>query len=130
MADLYDSFWRLAVRGAHALGVIEREGQRLFLIDMLARFERIDKMLAMQMLRRGDDDGVDGLVLQKPAMIAVGGRGWDAVSGVVQALGVDIGECGDLDVGTGQSLVQEFAAALSSADQADADAIVRTQQTT
>ncbi len=29
MADLYDGFRRLAVRRAHALGVIEREGQRL-----------------------------------------------------------------------------------------------------
>ena len=77
MPDLYDRFRRLPVRGAHAFGVIEREGQRLFLIDVLARFERIDKMFAMEVLRGSDDDRVDGLVVEQPAMVAIGGRGCD-----------------------------------------------------
>jgi hypothetical protein len=82
------------------------------------------------MLRRGDDDGVDRLILKQAAMVRVDGRGWYAIPGVVQAFTVNIGEGGDFDVGASQRLVQQLAAALSSADQTDADAIIRAQHAT
>ena len=127
MSDLHHGFRRLPVRRAHALGIIQRKGQRLLLIHMFAGCERINKMLAMQMLRRGDDHGVNGLIVQKPAMVAVDGAQKARGRGVVQALGVNIGKGGDLDIGAGDGLMQQFAAALPGADQADAHAVVGAQ---
>ena len=55
--------------GAHALGVVDGEGHGAFLIDVFAGGEGVDEMLAVQVLGRGDENGVDGLVVQQPAVI-------------------------------------------------------------
>ena len=45
MTDLDNRFRRLAVSRAHAPGILQREGQRLFLIHVLARLERVNEVL-------------------------------------------------------------------------------------
>ena len=57
MADLYHvRAGVLLIRGAHALGVLHRERHRLFLIDVFAGGERVGEVLAVQVLRRRDQD--------------------------------------------------------------------------
>ena len=50
----------LHIGRAHALGLIERVRQRLFLIYVLAGIQSGHKLPGMQVRRRGDDHGVDG----------------------------------------------------------------------
>ena len=47
MPDLHSSVSNPLVGGTHALGVIDGEGHRLFLVNVLARFKRIDEVLTM-----------------------------------------------------------------------------------
>ena len=73
MADLHGVLAAVVlVSRAHALGVVHRERHRLFLVDVLAGAERGDEMLAVQMLRRGDQDRVDVLVVEQVAVIEIG----------------------------------------------------------
>jgi hypothetical protein len=57
-------------------------------------------------------------------MIAVHGRGWHAIPGILQALGVDIGERGDLDVGITPMRTRSFAPSTPADDDAEAEASV------
>jgi hypothetical protein len=66
--------------------MIDREGHGLFLINMLAGLDGVDEVLAVQMLRGGDDDGVDGLVIEQAAMIEISGCAGDEPLGVVETL--------------------------------------------
>jgi hypothetical protein len=101
MADLHGALAGPLVSGAHALGVVHAERHGLFLVDVLARVERRYEMLAMQMLRRGDEDRVDALVVQKVAVVEIGlGRGRRLERGF-ETLCVDIGEGNELGVGAG-----------------------------
>ena len=72
MADLHGSSCRLLVRRPHPLGVIHGERHRLFLVDVLAGVERGGEVLAMQVLRRGDQDRVDDLVFEQVAVVEIG----------------------------------------------------------
>ena len=63
--DLHRRLPRPLVRRAHALGVVDGERHGLFLVDVLAGFQRSDEMLGVQVLRRGDQDGVDVLSSSK-----------------------------------------------------------------
>ena len=59
MADLHDTP-RGALRGrAHELRLFQRERHGLFLVDVLARFHGRGETIGVQMLRRGDDHGID-----------------------------------------------------------------------
>ena len=71
MPDLDGQFPALR-RGAHALGVVHGERHGLFLVDVLASLERRHEMLAVEVLGRGDDDGVNALVIQQVAVVQVG----------------------------------------------------------
>src|SRR5260370_33493615 len=66
--------------------------------SQLARVERRYEMLAMQMLRRGDEDRVHALVVQKVAVVEIGlGRGRRLECGF-ETLCVDVGAGGTLAV--------------------------------
>ena len=94
---------------AHALGVIHREGHRLFLVDVLAGGERGDEVLAMQVLRRGDQDGVDGLVVEQVAVVEIRlGVGRDLLH-IFQPAGVDVGGADAFHIRAGQRLAQDLA---------------------
>ena len=72
MPDLHRAFAGFLVRRAHALGVVDGERHGLFLIHVLAGVERGDEVLAVQVLRSGDQDGVDDLVVEQMAVIEIG----------------------------------------------------------
>ena len=100
MPDLHRPAPGILIRGSHALGVIHIERHGFFLVDLLAGIERSDEMLGVEMLRRGDQHGVDGFIVEQVAVIEIGFGVGNDLLGVVQALGVDIGERNDLGIGT------------------------------
>src|SRR5580658_6965938 len=111
MANLHGELGSLTVGGAHAFGMIYGEGHGLFLVDVLAGFNGVDEVLAMQMLGSGDDDGVDGFVIQKAAMVEICCGAWYQRFGVFQAFGVDIGEGDEIEIGAGQGPMDQLSAA-------------------
>ena len=115
------------VRRAHLLGMLHRERHRLFLVDMLARVQRGSEALRVQVLRRGDQDGVDVLVLQHAVVVQVRlGIGSD-LPGLFQPPRVDIGRANALHVFQGQRLAQNLRSARAGPDNSQADAFVRAQ---
>ncbi len=127
MADLHRALAGALIRGAHALGVLHAERHGLFLVDVLAGVERGDEVLAMQVLRRGDEHRVDALVVQQVAVIEISlGAGRDGAR-VFQALGVDVGDAHEFGIGTGQRLAHDLRAAVAGADDAEANAVVGRQ---
>ena len=74
MADLHRPLAARVFRTAARmrLGVVHGERHGLFLVDMLAGVERRGEVLAVQVLRGGDQDGVDALVVEQVAVIEVG----------------------------------------------------------
>ncbi len=111
MAHLHGELGRFAIRGAHALGVLHRERHGLFLVDVLAGFDGMDEVLAVQMLRRGDYYRVDGFVVEQATVVEIGGRVWNQGLGVFQALGVDIGKCDEVDIRAGQRPMDQLRSA-------------------
>ncbi len=103
----------------------ERHG--LFLVDVLAGVERGGEVLAVQVLRGGDEDGVDVLVVEQVAVVEVGlGVGRDRLD-VFEAPGVDVGGADAFHVVAGERLLQDLGAAGAGADDAEADALVGAQ---
>src|SRR5262245_10088706 len=98
MTDLYGSLNRVLVGRPHALGVIDREGHGLLLVDMLAGLERGREVLAVEVLRRGDQYRVDTLVVEEISVVEVSLRIRRNFFGVFQALGVDIRKCGEVGI--------------------------------
>ena len=99
----------LLVGGAHPLGVLHRERHGLFLVDVLAGLRcAATKCSQMQMLRRGDQHRVDGLVVQQAAVIQVGlGAGGDVLS-LFQTLGVYVGRANALHILQRNGLAENF----------------------
>ena len=65
MPDLHRVLAAIAfISRAHAFGVVHRERHGLFLVDVFAGRERIREVLAMQVLRGGDQHGVNRLVIE------------------------------------------------------------------
>ena len=54
------------------LGMVGTERHRLFLIDVLARLDRGHEVEGVLMLRRGDEHGVDRLVVEQLPEVLVG----------------------------------------------------------
>jgi hypothetical protein len=128
MADLHGVAPAILLkRGAHALGVIHRERHRLFLVDVLARGERIDKVRAVQVLRRGDQDRVDILVLEHAPVIEIRLRIGRDLLDVLEAACVDVRRADALHTFAADGLLQNLRAARAGSDDADADAIVGAQ---
>ena len=119
MADLHDALAGLVVRGAHALGMVHRERHRLFLIHMLAGIERGHEMLAMQMLRRGDQHRVDRFVIQQPPIVVIRrGRREPAFFASSRRRRVNVGESREIDAGQGNGFPHQLRAAIAGADDA------------
>jgi len=87
--------------------VLHVERHRFFQVHVLARVDRVHEVLRVQMLRRGDDDGIDGLVVQQTPVIEKSGGAGHKLLRVVQALGVDVGEPSQLHIGARQSLMYQ-----------------------
>jgi hypothetical protein len=84
-------------------------------------------MLAVQMLRRGDDNGINSLIVQKPAMIGMNRGARHQVVRVIQTLVVNVGECCDLNIRASGRLMNQFRPALPCADNSHTHAVVRAQ---
>ncbi len=127
VADLHGALAGLLEGGAHALGVVHGERHGLFLVDVLAGVQRGDEVLAVQVLRGGDQDGVDGLVVEQVAVVEIGlGSGHDLLR-VFQALGVDVGESQEFGIGAIDYFADQGHATIARADDAEANAIVGSQ---
>ena len=107
--------------------MLDAEGHGLFLIDMLAGFERRHEMLAMQMLRGGDQYRVDALIVQQVPVIQVRLRRRRNGPCVFQALGVDVRNTHEFGVGAGYRLAHDLRAAIAGADDAETNAVARRQ---
>ena len=59
VADLDDAVSGLLVRGPHELRLLHVERHRLFDVDVLAGIHGRDEGLGVQVLRRGDQDGIE-----------------------------------------------------------------------
>ena len=79
----------VAHRLDHVLAFVDREGERLFAVNILLRFGRADIDQRMPMIGRGIDDDVDIVALENLSAIARGER-----RGAV--LGITPGETGGL----------------------------------
>ena len=84
-------------------------------------------MLAMQVLRRGDQHGVDGFVVQQPAMIQIAGGIRGKLLGILQPARIDIGECGKIDVGALERPARNLGSTVANADDSHADPVVRAE---
>ena len=127
MPDLNDSFAGFLIGRAHSLGVIDRERHRLFLVDVLAGVERRDKMLAVQMLGRRDQDGVDRFVVEQAAVIVVRRRGGNKLFGVVETAGVDVGKRCEVHSRGRNGFANQLHAAIARADNTETNAVVSAQ---
>ncbi len=61
-----------AVGGPHTLGLLDSERQGLLLVDMLTGFQGSDEMLRVKVLRRGDQDRIDGAVVEQMPIVQEG----------------------------------------------------------
>ena len=101
---------------------IERHG--LFLIDVLAGVERGGEAFGMQVLRRRDEHGVDGFVVEQMAVIEISlGVGRDLLD-LFEPVRVNIGRAHAFDTGQRNGLAKDLRAAVARADDAEADAII------
>src|ERR1017187_515980 len=128
MADLHGMLAGVLLESrAHAFGVVHRERHGLFLVDMLATGEGGGEMLAVEVLRGSDQDGVDILVVQQAAIVQVGLGGRRDLFDIFQAAGIDVGGADALHVFAGERLLQDFGAARARTDDAQADTLVRAE---
>ena len=94
---------------------------------MLACVQRGGEMLAMQMLRRGDQDGVDALVVEQIAVVEVSLGVRRDLLGVFEALGIDVGEGHEIGVGAGHRLPHDLHAAVARTDNSQPEPFVGSQ---
>ena len=52
--------------------MVHRKRHGLFLVNVFAGLHSRDEAFAMQMLRRGDEDGIDRFVFQQVTVIEIG----------------------------------------------------------
>src|ERR1039458_3120770 len=124
MADLDGMLAGIVMEsGAHAFGVVDGERHGLFLIDMLATRDGGDEVLGVEVLRGGDEHGVDVAVVQQAAVVEVGlGEGRD-LPDIFQAAGIDVGGADAFHVLAGEGLLKDLGAAGTGADDAEADTL-------
>ena len=87
--------------GAHAFGVLHGERHGFFLIDVLAAAESGGEVLGVEVLRGGDEDGVDVRVVEQAAIVEVGLGVGRAALNIFQAAGIDVGGAGACDIFAG-----------------------------
>src|ERR1019366_7614069 len=109
--------------GAHAFGVVDGERHRLFLIDMLATRDGGGEVFGVEVLRGGDEDGIDVAVVQQAAVVEVGlGVGRD-LPDIFEAAGIDVGGGDAFHVLAVERLLEDFGAAGAGTDDAEADTL-------
>ena len=107
--------------------MVDGERHRLFLIHMLPSVERSHEMLAMQMLRSGDQNRVDAFVVEQIAVVEISLGVRRDLFRIFQALSVDIGEGHELGVRAGDGGLDVLHAAVAGPDNAEANPVVGPQ---
>jgi hypothetical protein len=115
------------VGGTHALGVLDDERHRFFLVHVLPGVQGGGEVLAVQVLRRGDDDRIDRLVFEQAPVVHVRGRCRDDLLGCLQTLGIDIAESSELDTGCRDGPANQLEAAIAGADDTHAHTVIRAE---
>jgi hypothetical protein len=93
--------------GPHPLGVVNGEGHRFFLIDVLAGVERVDEVLGMEVLRSGDEHRIDTVVFKQQAVVVEDFAAGNALQGALAMGAVDVADRGNFNVGTSYGLRRE-----------------------
>lgn len=114
-------------RGTHLFGVVHRERHRFLLINVLAGLDGVSEVFAMQVLRSGDQNSVDILVVEKAAMIEICFGSRDGLLSGFEAARVNVRKSDHFNTWDAHRLAVDFGAAVSGANQSHADAIVRAQ---
>ena len=84
-------------RLGHATGLVDRVGHRLLAVDVLLRLAGVDGHLGVPVVGRGDDHGVDVVVLQDLAIVDLGLLAAGLGLGVLAVAVVDVGHGDDVD---------------------------------
>ena len=114
-------------RFAHAPGVVGVEGHGLFLVHVLPGLKRGNEIEHVLVLGRGDEDGVDRLVVKKLAEILILGGVGRKLFRFVQAARVNVSDRDGFHVRAFQRGLEDLSAAASRPDQGEADPIIRAQ---
>src|SRR5262249_4685596 len=126
-AGLEDALVRLD-RVTQRPPLADRVGQRLLAVDVEPGVGGGDPGQGVHVVRGGDDDGVQALVVEQVAEVAVGGAApaaralVDQVARLGAVLGVDVADGHHLDVFFVQEHVDEAPPTATGADDADGDA--------
>src|SRR5665213_3284005 len=129
MADLDSAFAGALIRRAHQLRVFHRKRHRLFLIYMLACVEGRDKAPGMQVVRRRNDDSVDRFVIEQRPELGISAGVWSQCLCVFKTAGVDIGKGRQFDAGTGRRFARKLRTALTNANYANPNPVIRAEGT-
>jgi hypothetical protein len=82
-------------------------------------------METMQVLGRGNQDGIDRGVVEHLPVVHEGFNGGNFRFGALKLLGIDVGYANELGIRTGRRLARNGAAAVAVADDAEANAVIR-----
>jgi hypothetical protein len=111
--------------GDHCPTFGDRQAERLFDVDVFARLASVDGGQGMPVIGRRDDNGVDVLAIEQPAIVAVAVT---RAAGGLFDLGLGDSQVFFVDVANGHDLLDErrevLGAAAADADRADADLFV------
>jgi hypothetical protein len=130
VADLNGPLTGALVGLTHFLRVIDGERHGLFLVNVLARVKRGDEVLAVQVLGRGDQDGINRFILEQVAVIEVGLGVWCDLFGVFQPASVDIGERDELGIRARHRFPHDLHPAIAGSDDPEPDPLVRAEDVT
>ena len=111
----------------HALGVVGTERHGLLLIDVLAGLKGRDEVESVQVLRGGDQHGVDAAIVEQAPEVRIGLDARSEALHFIMAPGVDVGHRHGLGIRATRRLLQNLLAAPAGADQPDAHAVVRAE---
>ncbi len=118
---------RSGKRLPHAPGVSGIEGHGLLLIHVFARLDRGHEVQGVLVLRGGDENRIDRLVVQQSPVIVVGLDGRGHRPGFVQAPRINIGHGNRLGVRAANGDLEDLLAAAARANQAEADSVIGAQ---
>jgi hypothetical protein len=109
----------------HPAAFLQRVGEGLLDVDVLARPARVDGLEGVPVVRRGDEDRVDVLVVEKLAVVARGDGLARQFRGPLRPMRlVDVADRHNIDVRVRQRGLDQLPAAVAHADETDPDAFV------
>lgn len=116
--DLFGVFFRL-----HEFDtLLRRLAEGLFDVDILAGGERVEDHSVMPMLGRGDEDGLDFLVVEELLVVPIGFGSFGFGEGGFEMGFIDVADGGDLDGGVLLEDSHDEGAAAAGADDAEVEA--------